>query len=80
MKRFTRRKFQDGEFVITQGTVGRTFFLLAEGKVRILVDGKTVALLDSGAFFGEQALITDQKRAADVVAATQCVATMCLQM
>ena len=55
--------------MITQGDTGTTFYLLAEGKVRIRVDGEQVALLDSGAFFGEQALITAQRRNADVIAA-----------
>ena len=68
-----KRAFRDGEYLITQGTVGTEFFLLAEGKVKILVNGNQVAELGSGAFFGEQALMKAQPRNADVVAVGKCL-------
>ena len=67
-----RRQYEDGEYIITQGEMGSDFFLLAEGEVRILVNGKQVAVLKAGAFFGVKALIEAQPRNADVVAMGRC--------
>ena len=42
-------------------------------QVRILKDGAEVARLPKGVHFGEQALLKNQRRNADVVAATEVV-------
>merc|ERR1719473_313368 len=62
--------FPAGHYLIKQGDVGSVFYMLEEGEVKILKDGTEVARLKRGAHFGEQALLKDQRRNADVVATT----------
>ena len=52
-KQFQHRSFSRRQHVIQQGDVGDTFFLLAEGEVKVTKDGVEVATLEPGACFGE---------------------------
>ena len=45
---FNQRAIADGETICKQGTVGTSFFLLTEGKVRVSVDGEELATLQNG--------------------------------
>jgi branched-chain amino acid transport system substrate-binding protein len=68
-----RRVFAAGEMIVTQGEVGDSLFLVAEGVVCVLIavdDGsvKEVARLGRGAFFGEMALLTGEPRGSGVKA------------
>jgi cGMP-dependent protein kinase len=65
---FTLVSYKDGETVITQGENGSTFYIVKDGTMLVTKDGEKVAVLSSGDYFGEQALLTDDARAATVVA------------
>lgn len=58
----------DGKVLTEQGTPGREFFLVLEGKARCLVDGSIVAHFGPGDFFGEMALLEHGPRHATVIA------------
>ena len=63
--------YPSGHDVIKQGDMGDTFYLLAEGKVDILIrdeDGREMQInrLAKGSFFGEMALMGDRRRTATV--------------
>ena len=64
--------FADGEKAITEGEEGDAFYIVVEGSAAAtkLVDGeeKEVKTYGPGDFFGELALMSDQPRAASVVA------------
>ena len=62
-----------GTRVIQQGDAGDRFYLIRDGRFRVVRDGNPVAELDDGAFFGEAALITGDPRNADVEAITESV-------
>lgn len=64
-----------GEVIITQGDVGDTFYIIAEGEVAIQVNHVQVGSLESGSYFGELALLSNERRSATVIAA---VGTHCL--
>ena len=57
-----------GDMIITQGEPGHDFYIIKSGKVVCIKDGKEVLQLDTGCYFGEIALITNQNRQASVKA------------
>ncbi len=68
-------KFEEGELLVEQGTVGRSMFLILSGQVEVLRRAKgkpkRVAVLEAGEFFGEIGYIKETLRTADVKAVTR---------
>jgi CRP-like cAMP-binding protein len=58
------------EVLLAEGGAGDAFYLIAEGTVRVRKGVTEVALLGSGSFFGEFAVLSDQRRHADVESVT----------
>jgi hypothetical protein len=61
------------EHVIRQGTDGDRFYIVAEGSLSVVVNGKHTGQLTAGSHFGELALMFNCPRNADVVSETACV-------
>jgi CRP-like cAMP-binding protein len=66
------RELSRGEYVIKEGEVGHSFFVIATGRVRVTRRSEsgeevTLAHLTDGAFFGEMALLQDGARTASVI-------------
>jgi len=59
-----------GKRLIEQGTFPHEFFVLTEGSAEVLHDGRHLADLGPGDFFGEIALVEHHRRTASVVAST----------
>lgn len=59
-----------GALIIQQGNRGDSLYLIESGQVVVERDGKTIAYLDEGDFFGEMSLLTRQPHNADVRAMT----------
>lgn len=68
--------FTDGHVIARQGEVGTGFFMIASGGARVVRDGRTIATLGPGDFFGELSVLDGQPRVAQVIAAgeTTCLA------
>lgn len=70
-KALDEMSFTRGEAIIEQGEVGDSFYIMTQGEVQVLKDGKEQARLTSTATcpqtFGERALLNDEPRAATVV-------------
>jgi CPA1 family monovalent cation:H+ antiporter len=56
-----------GEAVIKTGETGDRMFFIASGTVDVIVAGQVVRKLERGDFVGEMALLTNQRRNADVI-------------
>jgi cAMP-dependent protein kinase regulator len=67
----TVRHLQDGEAAVAQGSEGSSLYAVLHGELRVVRDGKQLATLLPGGFFGELALLGDGRRTASVVAAGQ---------
>ena len=61
-------KYKPGHRLVEKGATGDRFYLVLDGKVEIRKDGRVLATLSKGQFFGELSLIDERPWAADVVA------------
>ena len=59
---------RDGHILTREGRPGREFFILVEGTANVSQDGKAIAELKEGDWFGEIALLTHRPRTATVTA------------
>lgn len=68
--------YEPGDTVIRQGERGADAFVILSGHARVVRDGRDLARLGSGQFFGEVAMLDGRTRTADVVAETRlrCIA------
>jgi CRP-like cAMP-binding protein len=66
----------DGDYIITQGHVGESFFIIVEGNCIVTLNNppgsaeteKVVGKLKNNDYFGERALLTSDPRAANIIA------------
>jgi CRP/FNR family cyclic AMP-dependent transcriptional regulator len=59
-----------GEVLTREGEPGDDFFVIEKGKARVTLDGKKLAVLGPGEFFGEMALLDQGPRSATVTASS----------
>ena len=67
--------FKAGTTIVNQGEAANLFFIVHKGMVEVSMKKfffreKQVAILESGDFFGESALVSNSKRNATVIAKT----------
>ncbi len=79
MEKFQIGNLPKGITVIKEGTRGDSFYIVAEGKVRVYKWSKnrkrklTLSILEEGSFFGEFAFLTNSIRSASVETHEECV-------
>jgi CRP-like cAMP-binding protein len=59
-----------GTHLVDEGKFAHEFFVIEDGEAEVVHDGKTVATLGPGDFFGEIALLAAERRNASVIAKT----------
>jgi CRP/FNR family cyclic AMP-dependent transcriptional regulator len=62
-----------GTVLVQEGTIGKEFFFIVEGRASVRRGGRKVALLGPGDYFGELALLDRAPRSATVVADTDMI-------
>ncbi len=67
---FEEKSHGEGTRLVGEGASGYSFFVLADGNVSVTADGREVATLGPGDYFGEMAIIGEGRRLATVTAAT----------
>ena len=75
LKSTVQKKVPAGTKIVEQGHGGVGFYMILEGTAEVVKDGKAVATLHAGNFFGELSVIDGEPRTADVVAKTD---TICM--
>lgn len=55
-----------GEWIVRQGETGDKLYVVVQGEVSVMVDGREVAVLSEGEHFGELALVDQEPRSADI--------------
>ncbi len=64
------RTFGQGEELVKEGVAGRVFYVVVEGRAKIVRRGRTIGRVGPGDSFGEMAILTTAPRSASVVAET----------
>lgn len=59
---------EEGRHLIDEGRLGWEFFVVESGEVEVTAKGEKLANLGPGSFFGELALMDEERRTATVVA------------
>jgi len=83
-KALVEMHFKEGEAVLTQGEPGNTFYILYDGAVSVVKDGKEISKLTASIkdrtaqFFGEQALLGGEFRAASVLVTSEAAKVLAL--
>ncbi len=74
--RFVAEEYKDGHFIVEEGDKGEALYMIRDGSVEVQTkkNGRdiTLAKLGPGEFFGEVALISNQKRTASVKSKGRC--------
>jgi CRP-like cAMP-binding protein len=60
-------RFESGDHLVTAGSTGDTFGVVVDGSIRVVKNGRTVARLRAGDFFGEVAVLDPGPRTASLV-------------
>ena len=71
------RDYPAGAFLFREGEAGQEMFVIEKGKVRISktvpgIGEEALAILETGQYFGEMAVIEDSPRSADAIAHISC--------
>jgi CRP-like cAMP-binding protein len=69
--KMTEESYPTGQRILRQGFTGTGFYVIVDGEVAIKVDGKEIARLSKGDFFGEMSILLGEPPVADVVTLRQ---------
>ncbi len=61
-----------GETILTQGEPGDRLYIVLDGQVAVVQNGREINRLGEGAHFGEMALVSQRPRSATVTTLTEC--------
>ena len=62
-----KKTFPSNEFIVQEGEVAKSFYLIIEGQVEVKLGSRAIARMGRGQFFGETTLAQDETRTADIL-------------
>ncbi|MBF0359230.1 MAG: cyclic nucleotide-binding domain-containing protein [Magnetococcales bacterium] len=65
--------FEPGQYIIQRGTVGHAVYFLYKGRAKVEINEDTSFFVEEGELFGEMALVSKDKRSADVISVSQVI-------
>jgi CRP-like cAMP-binding protein len=65
---FDEQFFDEGARILRKGFAGSGFYVIIEGQAAVLLDGREIATISRGDFFGEISALLNELPTADVVA------------
>jgi monovalent cation:H+ antiporter, CPA1 family len=73
----TLSEYEPGQTIVQRGTIGQTVYFLYSGRAKVelsLEQGKREQFsIEKGEIFGEMALVSKERRSADVIAMTEAI-------
>ena len=66
-------KFKNDDIIVSENSIGSSFYLIYKGKVKIVKNGKYIRHLEAGSCFGERALLAENNSTDNIRTAT-CIA------
>ena len=67
-----QQQYPAGEVIFKQGEVGNSMFIIKDGIISCMKNGKLIRELKKGDNFGQKAILEETKRSLDIVAKTDC--------
>jgi len=69
--KMTEESYPTGQRILRQGFTGTGFYVIVDGEVEVRIDGKEIARLGKGDFFGEMSILLGEPPNADIVTLRQ---------
>merc|ERR1712151_39279 len=66
------KTYATDERVFSQGDLGDMFYIIQTGVVIVNIDDKNIRSQMAGDYFGERALLSDERRSATIVCSEEC--------
>ena len=65
-------KYNRGDYIVREGEVGESLFIVKSGKVNCSLNGNIIRVLEKGSCFGEVSILLKNRRSLDVTAKSIC--------
>ena len=72
-QKLKKREFESNVKIITRGEVGDKLYIIKEGIVSCRIGVKEIRKLSNNEYFGENTLLIEQKRGADIITLQKCI-------
>jgi CRP-like cAMP-binding protein len=78
LRAFEERKFKKGDIVLHQNDEADGMYVILSGNVEVEIDNKIITSLESNDFFGEMALVANERRSATIRVVSDSLSTIFL--
>ena len=68
-----KESFESGQYIVRKGDPAHCLYIVKEGEVDCILDGRVVRTLKTGDNFGERSILVDSTRSLDCIAKSDCV-------